>query len=74
MSLNVQMLVKCIVAVAVLSVGLILAQMWFTLFPAEIFWKLLVTLVLLGALVSFLIAVKQDLSEEKKLRDDKYLD
>lgn len=74
MSLNVQILVKCIVAVAVLSVGLILAQMWFTLFAADIFWKLLVTLVLLGGLVSFLIAVKQDLSEDKKLRDDKYLD
>jgi hypothetical protein len=48
--------------------------MWFRLFATDIFIKLLVTLAVLGAVVTFIIAVKTDLDEDKKLKDDKYVD
>jgi D-alanyl-lipoteichoic acid acyltransferase DltB (MBOAT superfamily) len=56
-----------------LIVAIIIAQMWFTVFADGIFWKLIVTLILLGGLAGFLLAVRQDISAEKKMRDDKYI-
>lgn len=74
MTLNVNALVKCIVVLVLAGAALVLLQMWFHIFDATIFWKLLVTLVIIGSVASFIIAVKQDLTDEKKLKDDKYLD
>lgn len=75
MKINTQVLVKSIVMVAILSVALLLIKIWLPdLLPEILFWKLLGTLLILGVLVSFIIAVKQDLSDEKKLRDDKFID
>lgn len=73
MKIDITALVKSIVAIVVLGAALILAQLWFDVFPEAVFGKLLVTLLILGGVVSFIIAVKQDLSEEKKLKDDKYI-
>lgn len=74
MKVNINALVRGIVILVVAGAALVLLQMWFNIFAAEIFWKLLVTLVVIGSVVSFIIAVKQDLSDEKKLKDDKFLD
>lgn len=74
MKLNVNALVKSIVVIVVLGAALVLAQMWFNIFSLEIFWKLLVTLVIVGSVASFIIAIKQDLTDDKKLKDDKFLD
>jgi hypothetical protein len=74
MKVDFQTLFKSMIFLVVGIVVLILAQMWLHLFDIIIVWKLLGTLVLLGVLAAFLIAVKQDLNDEKKLRDDKYLD
>lgn len=74
MKININALVKSIVVIVVLGAALVLAQMWFNIFSLEVFWKLLVTLAIVGSVASFIIAVKQDLSDEKKLKDDKFLD
>lgn len=74
MKVNFQTLFKSMIFIVVLLVVLVLVQMWFHPFASLFFWKLMATLVLLGGLVSFFIAAKQDISDEKKLRDDKYLD
>lgn len=74
MKIDFQTLFKCITYLVIAAVTLILLQMWLQLFNVLVFWKLLGTLGLLGGLAAFLIAIKQDIADEKKLRDDKYLD
>lgn len=73
MKVDYQTLFKSIVLIVVAAAVLALAQMWFHPFNSIFFWKMMATLVILGGLVSFFIAAKQDIAEEKKLRDDKYL-
>jgi predicted phage tail protein len=62
--------VGCVICVAVLAV----AQMWFSPFPAEVFWKILMTLGIIGGVAGLLIAIQQDISDDKKLKDDKFID
>ena len=73
MKFDYMMLFRAIIGTAVLCVALVIAQMWFTVFATDVFWKLIVTFLLLGGLAGFLLAVRQDISAEKKMRDDKYL-
>lgn len=74
MTLNTNLLLKCIIGIILSGTVLVLLQMWFSLFDTVFFWKLLVTLVILGSVASFVIAIKQDLTEDKKLKDDKFID
>jgi hypothetical protein len=74
MKINNSLLVRCIVGLVLTGTALGLLQLWFSLFAYDVFCKLMITLVVLGVVVSFLIAVKQDLTDNKKLKDDKYLD
>lgn len=74
MTLNTQALVKSIVVLTIFGAALVLAQIWLNLFETVVFVKLLVTLLIVGGVVTFIIAVKSDMSDEKKLKDDKYLD
>jgi hypothetical protein len=74
MKIDFQTLFRCVIAIVILAVVLILLQMWFKPFGIIVFWKILATLALLGGLVSFFIAVKQDITDEKKMRDDKYIE
>lgn len=73
MKVRFNILLKSLILIAVITAGLVLAQMWFHPFAWAVFWKLIVTLVILGGLVSFILAVKEDIGSEKNLRDDKYL-
>lgn len=52
----------------------ILAQIWFEAFQEIFFGKLAVSLVIIGVIVAFVIAVFDDFFENKKLKDDNYLD
>ncbi len=74
MKLDVNALMRCIIFLVVATAGLVLVQMWFHVFSTLFFWKALVTLIILGVVASIVIAVRQDMTEEKKLKDDKYLD
>ena len=73
MTLNINSLLRSIIILVVLTAAMILLQMWFHIFSDVIFWKLLATMVILGGVISFVIAIKQDMAEEKKLKDDKYV-
>lgn len=68
------LLLRFLIALVLVAAALVLVQMWFTVFDTAVFIKLLVTLGVLGAVAAFVIAVKQDLSSEKKLKDDKFID
>lgn len=74
MKIDNTLLVRCIVMLVIVGAGLGLAQMWLSLFAADIFIKFMITLAVLGLVASFLIAVRQDMTDEKKMKDDKYLD
>lgn len=63
-----------LVGMAVATVALILDQVWLRLVPWDIFVRLGVTFVILSALDLFLILVRADLTQNKKLKDENYLD
>ena len=73
MVIKTNLLLKCISGILVVGSSLVLLQLWFDLFNDLIFWKLLVTLGILGCLGSFMIAIRQDMDEEKKMKDDKFV-
>jgi len=61
------------VAAVALS-GVILAQIWFEAFNEILFGKLTVTIIILGLMAAFIIAVFDDFFESKKMKDENYLD
>lgn len=74
MKINTPLLLKSIIGLAVVAAALILVQMWFEIFDGLVFFKMLMTLLILGGIASFIIAVVTDMDEEKRLRDDKFID
>ena len=54
--------------------AMILGQIWFDLFKEVIFAKIAFTLVIIGLLAAFGIAMADDFFENKKLKDENYLD
>jgi hypothetical protein len=73
MKMNTNMLLKCVTATIVTGAALVLLQLWFDLFNDLVFWKLIVTLGVLGLVASFVIAIRVDMDEEKKMKDDKFV-
>lgn len=64
-------------ALALLAVGgggLVVAQMWWHVIAYALFGKLIVTLLIIGGLLSFFAAVSEDFGTNKRLKDNKYID
>lgn len=61
-------------ASAVALSAIILGQIWFDLFQGIIFGKLAATIVIIGLLAAFGIAMADDFFESKKMKDENYLD
>ena len=61
------------IAAVALSV-IIIGQIWFDIFQEVIFGKLAFTLLIIGLLAAFGIAMSDDFFENKKLKDENYLD
>jgi len=74
MRINAGHLVKSLVAMAIILAAVVLGQLWWSFLNDEVFVKVIISIVVLGVLVSFIIAVSADLGEEKKLKDDNYID
>lgn len=53
---------------------IILLQMWFDFFAGDLFWKVLLSNIILLILGGFIVAVKEDFGEHKRLKDENYLD
>jgi hypothetical protein len=53
-------------------VTLILDQVWFQYVPIVVFWKIFITLTIIGGLMLAIQAVKSEVIEEKKQKDDGY--
>lgn len=60
--------------IAIILSLVILGQIWFDAFQQVFFAKFAVSLVIIGAMVAFVIAMFDDFFENKKLKDENYLD
>lgn len=64
-----------ITAIAAITLSaMILGQIWFDLFKEVIFAKIASTIIIIGLLAAFGIALSDDFFENKKLKDENYLD
>ena len=57
-----------------IAVLLILGQVWFEFFDGKTFIKLLISVTIVSALTSFIMAVREDFLEGKRLKDENFLD
>lgn len=62
------------VILGLILAGLVLSQIWLEALQWDVFIKLVITDIVLLALVSFLLAVKEDFGTNQKLKDEKYID
>lgn len=69
-----QKLVYLIGGAASLLSLLVIIQMWTTFMDGAIFGKTTLSLVVIGLLAAFVLALFDDFFENKKLKDDNYLD
>ena len=72
MKIDYEVLFKAVGGIVSALVAIILLQIWVHPLGTLVFWKILVSLALLGGLAAFFIAIKQDISTEKKSKDEKY--
>lgn len=56
------------------GVLLVLDQIWLHIVPWDVFLKMLISIAILTALAGFLMIVRADFSQNKKLKDENYLD
>ncbi len=64
-----------LIAVCVLGIGILLiGEIWFDILKDTFFGKLLVTLFVLAGLGGFVMAVWDDFFENKRLKDENFLD
>ena len=62
-------------AVVVLAgAGLTIAQLWFPVVSWDNYIKILLTLGIIALVLGFLIIIKADFGEHKKMKDENYLD
>ena len=67
-------LVYCLIAIAIVAAALMIGQIWFDILSWSMLWKSCTTLAVLFVLIGFLMVVKADFGQHKKLKDENYLD
>lgn len=63
-----------LIGMVVGGAGLVILQMWTNFIPWDVFIKIIITLGILVIVLGFLLVIKADLGEHKKLKDENYLD
>ena len=64
----------CLVGLVCGGAALIIAKIWGIDLPDDLFWKIGATLVVLILLFGFLLVVNSEFGQQKKLKDENYLD
>ena len=59
-------------ALLAIILGLILDQVWSGIVPIVLFWKLIITIVIIGGLVIGIQSFRSELVQDKKDKDDGY--
>ena len=68
-----RLLIKTLVGLAITAAGLVILAIW-GVNLGEIIYQLLATIGVLVLLIGFVLVVKLDFSEHKKLKDQNYID
>ncbi len=68
-----RLLIKTLVGLAITAAGLVILAIW-GVNLSEIIYKLLATIGVLVLLIGFVLVVKLDFGEHKKLKDQNYID
>lgn len=63
-----------IIALVIGAAVLTILQIWTSFLAWDVFVKILITVGILVTLLGFLLVIKYDLGEHKKLKDENYLD
>ena len=74
MKINTQKIMRFIVMLVLFAAVLVIIQLWTNAFEWLLLGKVLGTLTILGGVASFVIASQEDVANEKKLKDEDYLD
>ncbi|HEY8192094.1 MAG TPA: hypothetical protein VIG74_06690 [Alphaproteobacteria bacterium] len=69
-----KIILAALALLAVAGGGLVVAQMWWHVMTYALFGKVLITLLIIGGLLSFFAAVSEDFGMNKRLKDNKYID
>lgn len=67
-------MLAALVLLALTAAVLILGQVWLSWLAMSVFWKIIVTLVILAGLAAFILAAVEDFGTNKKLKDDNFID
>ncbi len=65
--------ISCI-GLMLLWVGLTLAELWGNLLPAGLYWKLTITIIIVGLAVVATALIVREYLEEKSLKKNKFID
>ncbi len=74
MKVDSQKLMRFIISMVLFAAFLVIVQLWTNAFEWLLLAKILGTLTILACVASFVIASTEDVSSEKKLKEDDYLD
>ena len=69
-----QGLLTALIALVLAAAGLSIIQMWAPVLSWDIYIKAIVTCGILALVIGFLIVIKADFGQHKKLKDENYLD
>jgi len=69
-----KILLYSLVGLVVLGVILTLGQVWGMMMSWAVFTKAIITIGILVLLLAFLLVIKSDLGDHKKMKDENYLD
>lgn len=69
-----RVLVLALIGLVILGGLLVILQIWGVLFSGEVLFKLLGTIGILILIAGFLLVVKQDFGEHKRLKDENFID
>lgn len=67
-------LLLIIIGLIILGALLSIAQIWFSLLGWDIFIKAVITIMIIVVMLGLVMVLKNDLGEQKKLKDDNYID
>lgn len=67
-------LLLTIIGTVVVAALLTIAQVWGPVMPWNLYFKILITAVIVAVVCGFMIVARSDMMEKKKLKDENYLD
>lgn len=61
-------------ALMALGAGLYLLYLWFDILPWQALWRVLVTIVILMAVLGVFLFIRNDITDEERMRKNKFID